>query len=123
MIESSLQGLLKEIRGERPDNATLFEEMLFYVKDTKAEGAITMMRFDNGFGAMVFTPTYSGELYEKNMSDDRVYSITWPATAEHLTDYNVTHAPLQGDTNLKYGSYDEMRAILRKIRDYDPAPF
>ena len=122
MIESSLKDLLKEIRGERPDNATLFEEMLFYVKDTKADGAVSLLRFDNGFGAMVFTPTYSGEPYE-NMSDDHVYSITWPATAEHISDYSVTHVPLGGPTNTKYDSFDEMRAILRKIRDYETPPF
>ena len=122
MIEASIRDLMKEFRGERPDNATLFEEMLFYVKDTKADGAITTLRFDNGFGALVYTPKHNGELFETT-SGDTIYSVTWPANAEHIGDYNVTHVPLGGPTHVKYDTYDEMRAILRKIRDYDPAPF
>lgn len=120
MIESSLKELLKEIRGERPDNATLFEEMLFYVKDSKDNGAVTTLRFDNGFGALVFTG--GGEVM-RDISDDTIYVVSWPAEANHISDYSVTHAPLGGPTHVKYGSFDEMRAILRKVRDYDPAPF
>jgi hypothetical protein len=56
-------------------------------------------------------------------SDDKIYSVTWPAEAKHLSDYSVTHYPLGGLTHLTYNSYDELRSILRKIRDYEPAPF
>lgn len=120
MIEISLHELVKEIRGERPDNATLFEEMLFFVKDSKDNGAVTTLRFDNGFGAIVFTP--GGETL-RGISDDMVYVVRWPADAKDIADYNVTHEPLGGTTNVKYSSYDEMRSVLRKIQAYDPAPF
>lgn len=121
MIETTnLNELIKEFRGERPDNATLFEEMLFYVKDSKDNGAVTTLRFDNGFGALVFTP--GGETLD-GISDDTIYTVTWPETASHISDYNVTHHPLGGPTHTKYNTYEEMRAILRKIRDYEPAPF
>lgn len=120
MIEMSKQELLKEFRGERPDNATLFEEMLFFVKDSKDNGAVTTLRFDNGFGALVFTP--GGEEL-RGISDDMIYVVRWPAEANHISDYNVTHEPLGGPTHTKYGSYDEMRSILRKIQAYEPAPF
>lgn len=120
MIEISRHELLKEIRGERPDNASLFEEMLFFVKDSKDNGAVTTLRFDNGFGAIVFTP--GGEEL-RGISDDMVYVVTWPAEAKDITDYNVTHEPLGGVTNVRYEDYDELRSILRKIQAYDPAPF
>ena len=120
MIESKLSDLIKEIRGERPDNPTLFEELLFYVKDSKDNGAVTTLRFDNGYGAIVFTP--GGETL-RGISDDMVYSVQWPAEATHISEYNVTHKPLGGPTNVKYSTYDEMRSILRKIQAYDPAPF
>lgn len=120
MIEISRDELIKELRGERPDNATLFEEMLFFVKDSKDNGAVTTLRFDNGFGAIVFTP--GGEALQ-GISDDTVYSVTWPAEAKDITDYNVTHEPLGGVTNVRYADYDELRSILRKIQAYDPAPF
>ena len=120
MIEISRDELIKELRGERPDNATLFEEMLFFVKDSKDNGAVTTLRFDNGFGAIVFTP--GGETIW-GISDDMVYTVTWKAEAKDITDYNVTHLPLGGPTNVKYTSYDELRTILRKIQAYDLAPF
>lgn len=120
MIEISLHELVKEIRGERPDNPTLFEEMLFFVKDSKDNGAVTTLRFDNGFGAIVFTP--GGEVLD-GISDDTIYVVKWPSNAKHISDYSVTHEPLGGETHVKYSSYDEMRSILRKIQAYKPAPF
>jgi len=120
MIEITREELIKEVRGERPDNATLFEDMLFFVKDSKDNGAVTTLRFDNGFGAMVFTP--GGEA-PRGISDDMVYAVKWPSNAKHISDYSVTHEPLGGQTNVKYSSYEEMRSVLRKIQAYDPAPF
>jgi hypothetical protein len=122
MIESKLTELIKEIRGERPDNVTLFEELLFYVKDSKDNGAVITLRFDNGFGALVFLG--GGEAL-REISDDTIYTVTWLETANHISEYNVTHLPLGGPTNVKYTSYEELRNILRRIRDYpnEPAPF
>ena len=122
MIEISIKELLKEVRGERPDNATLFEELLFYVKDSKDNGSVTTLRFDNGFGALVFTG--GGEVM-RDISDDTIYTVTWTAEAKHISDYSVTHIPLEGETHRKYTSWNEMRSILRKVRDFgtDPAPF
>lgn len=119
MIEMSKQELLKEFRGERPDDASLFQEMLFFVKDSKDNGAVTTLRFNNGFGALVFTP--GGEEL-RGISDDMIYVVKWPDSAKHISDYNVTHEPLGGPTHTKYGSYDEMRSILRKIQEYDSLP-
>lgn len=117
MIESKLTDLIKEIRGERPDNPTLFEELLLYIKHYKDDESVVTLRFDNGFGAVVFLEGTEG------MSEDTIYTVTWLPTAKDIGDYNVTHEPLGGLTNVKYNTYEEMRSILRKIQAYERAPF
>ena len=112
MIKASLSDMMKEFRLERPDNATLFEEMLFYVKDSKREREVTILRFDNGFGAVVFL--------DSPESADVVYAVHWPDTARGLQDYNVTHEPFGGPTNQGFTTFDEMRTLLRKIRSHPP---
>ena len=118
MIELTREELIKEVRGERPDNATLFEDMLFHIKhaqDDKERGERFILRFDNGFGAVVFL---DGEEIS-----DTVYTVTWNSSAKSIHDYSVTHLPFNGDTNIKFSNYEEMRRALKKVRDYDPAPF